>query len=213
MSGAGAGDPDDSGRAGDTAPAGSETDVVRAAVDAVRRGEREAFGRVVERFQRRLFGLMVMMLRDPAAAEEVSQDAFVRAFVHLDRYDERRPFYPWLATIAVRLAQTWLLRRTRITEREGTPLDAAPDPAVAVDPLGGLIGDQEGRRLWESVAALPSGERTVVMLYYRQDMGVSDIARALGVSTGTVKTLLFRARQRLRRTIETAGDVRLTEES
>jgi len=52
--------------------------------------------------------------------------------------------------------------------------------------------------LWQSVAALPSGERTAVMLYYRDEMAVGDIARALGVTTGTIKTLLFRARRHLR---------------
>ncbi|MDO8834703.1 MAG: sigma-70 family RNA polymerase sigma factor, partial [Vicinamibacterales bacterium] len=57
------------------------------------------------------------------------------------------------------------------------------------------------RRLWLSVAALPSGERTAMILYYRQDMSVGEIASAIGVSNGTIKTLLFRGRQRLRRTL------------
>ncbi len=178
---------------------------VRSAVRAVRRGDREAFSVLVELHQRRLFGLTLMMVRDPSGAEEVTQDAFVRAFTHLDRFDERRPFYPWLATIAVRLAQTWLRRHARVTTREGTALDPELDPAETTDPLGELITDETGRRLWRSVAALPSGERTAAVLYYRQEMKVSDIARALGVTSGTVKTLLFRARRRLRRTLGAAG--------
>jgi RNA polymerase sigma factor (sigma-70 family) len=58
------------------------------------------------------------------------------------------------------------------------------------------------------VAALPSGERTAVALYYRQGMKVSDIARALGVTSGTVKTFLFRARRKLRSTVDAAADSR-----
>jgi RNA polymerase sigma-70 factor (ECF subfamily) len=65
--------------------------------------------------------------------------------------------------------------------------------------------DESGRRLWRHVAALPSGQRTVVLLYYRREMKLTDIAHALGVTTGTVKTLLFRARRRLRETVENRG--------
>ena len=183
----------------------SDAEDVRAAVAEVRRGDRDAFGRVIERYQRRLFGLALMMTRDPSGAEEVAQDAFVRAFAHLDAYDARRPFYPWISTIAVRLAQNWLVRRARASTREGAELSADHDAAASdEDPLGGLIADERDRRLWHSVSALPSGERTAVILYYRQDMSVREIAGAIGVTDGTVKTLLFRARQRLRRTL---GDI------
>ena len=95
---------------------------VRDAVRAVRRGDRDAFGRLVERYERPLFGLALMMVRRPDGAEEVAQDAFVRAYLKLDHYDDSRPFYPWLATIAVRLAQNWLRRHTRIDRREGAEL-------------------------------------------------------------------------------------------
>ncbi len=173
------------------------------AVRAVRGGDPDAFGRLVEIYQRRVFGLTLMMVRQPTGAEEVTQDAFVLAFKHLDRFDECRPFYPWLATIAVRLAQTWLRRHARVTTREGTALDPVHEPvATTVDPFRQLITDESSRRLWRSVAALPSGERTAVFLYYRQEMKVNDIASVLGVSSGTVKTLLFRARRRLRRTVK-----------
>jgi len=175
---------------------------VREAVDAVRRGDRPAYARLVQLYERRLFSLSVMMTRDRSGAEEVTQDAFVRALAHLDAYDDRRPFYPWLATIGVRLAQNWLTRRTRIREREGTQLRQEFDTASAtVDPLSELIADESDRRLWQTVAALPYGERTTVILYYRQDMTVRDIARAMGVTGGTVKTMLFRARHRLRQTV------------
>ncbi len=175
---------------------------VHRAVAAIRGGDRQAFAPIVELFQRRLFGLALMMTRDPSGADEVVQDAFVRAFAHLHAYDTRRPFYPWISTIAVRLAQNWLVRRTRVHTREGTALDDEHDAASGgSDPLAGLITDERDRRLWQSVAALPSGERTAVILYYRQDMSVEQIASAIGVSGGTIKTLLFRGRQKLRRAL------------
>lgn len=199
------GDLDEAERSRPDPDEGPETTAVRAAVRAVRGGDREAFGRLLELYQRRLFGLTLMMVRDPEGAEEVTQDAFVRAFVRLELYDEYRPFYPWLATIAVRLAQNWLRRHSRVSRREGAPIDPERDPALTIDPVDKLITDERGRRLWRSVAALPSGERTAVALYYRQGMKVSDVAHALGVTSGTVKTLLFRARRKLRGALAAAA--------
>ena len=172
----------------------SDGDVVR----DVRRGDREAFGQLVQTYQGRLFGLVVMMVRQPEGAEEVTQDAFVRAYTHLDHYDVHRPFYPWLASIAVRLAQNWLRSHGRTVRREGASLENAQEPATTSAALTMLIAGESSRGLWQAVAALSSGERTAVILYYRDEMAVRDIARALGVTAGTIKTLLFRARRHLR---------------
>lgn len=139
-----------------------------------------------------------MMVREPAAAEEVTQDAFVRAYTRLHHYDDNRPFYPWLATIAVRLAQNWLRRHGRTERLEGASLNSAKEPAATAGALTALIANERSRRLWQAVAALPSGERTALILHYRDEMPIRDIARALGVTTGTIKTLLFRGRRHLR---------------
>jgi RNA polymerase sigma-70 factor (ECF subfamily) len=198
--------PDDRSRAHapESDAAATESAAVREAVRSVRRGNRGAFGLLVARYQRRLFGLTLMVVRDPSAAEELAQDAFVRAFTRLDRYDEQRPFYPWLATIAVRLSQNWLRLHARTAGRAGSALDPNLDEAVSVDPLAELVADERSRHLWRLVARLPSGQRTAVVLHYRQDMKVADVARALGVTSGTVKTLLFRARRRLREAMTAA---------
>ena len=167
--------------------------------------ESEAFGRLVQQHQGRLFGLVLMMVREPADAEEVTQDAFVRAFTHIRCYDASRPFYPWLAAIGVRLAQNCLVRRGRTIRREGTELCETPEPSASAPALSELIADEHSRGLWEAVAALPSGERTAVLLYYRDEIAISDIARALGVTTGTIKTLLFRGRRHLRERLGAGG--------
>ena len=186
----------------------SDLEVVR----RVRSGDREAFSHLVRGYQGRLFGLVVMMLRDPAGAEEVTQDAFVRAYTHLGQYDDSRPFYPWIAAIAVRLSQNWLRQHGRSVQREGTPLESVQDlGATTPGSLSALIDDEGKRSLWRAVAALPSGERTAVILYYRDELSVSDIARALGVATGTIKTFLFRARRHLRERLTVKADVSLGE--
>lgn len=177
----------------------------QAIVAAVLAGDRDSFGALVERYQHRLFGLVLMMVRDPGGAEDVAQDTFVRAFSRLGAYDTARPFYPWLAAIAVRLAQNWLRQRGSIVRREGAQLDDTIAPGAMPLSLDTLITDEESRELWRAVSALSSGERTTVTLCYRDGLPVRDIALALGVTTGTVKTLLFRARRHLRERLTSSG--------
>jgi len=181
-----------------------DSDALRDIIRSVRGGDHDAFGRLLHKYQGRLFCLVLMMVREPAGAEEVTQDAFVRAYTHLDHYDEGRPFYPWLATIAVRLAQNWLRHHGRTARREDTSLDGIPEPGADAASLTAMITNESSRRLWRAVAALSSGERTAVILYYRDEMAVRDIATALGVTTGTIKTLLFRARRHLRERLQPA---------
>lgn len=178
-------------------------------VRATRCGDHEAFAEIVDSYQRRLFGLVLMMVREAAGAEEVTQDAFVRAYTHLDTYDDRRPFYPWLAAIAVRLAQNWLRAHGRTVRREGTALEDVVEPGGHPLALTSLIDGERTTGLWAAVAALSSGERTAVLLYYRDQLPVRDIAHALGVTTGTIKTLLFRARRHLRERLQSTEGYRI----
>ena len=168
-------------------------------VQRVRAGDVDAFGQIVKGYERRVFALAVMILRNREGADDVTQDAFVRAFERLDLYDVRRPFYPWLATITVRLSRNWLARHSPGARRE-TPIQPASDAYASAAPaaLDVLVAEDEGRHLWRLVERLPLGERTAVVLHYRQELSVSEVASAIGVTAGTVKTLLFRARQHLR---------------
>ena len=179
----------------------SASEEERRAALAASVGDATAFTALVEQYQHRVFGLSLMILRNRPAAEEVTQDAFVRAFLNLDRYDAARPFYPWIAAIAVRLAQTWLRRRMQHAGREDGPLDAASD-VHADGPLRELISDERSRKLWSLVTSLPRAQSAAVFLYYKQDMKVDEVAQTLGVTSGTIKTLLSRARHALRERLE-----------
>ena len=111
---------------------------------------------------------------------------------------------PWLVKIAHRLA----LQRWRQRAREESRLDAMArlekdqrDP----EPADRLQVDERSELLWQAVQALPLGERTAVVLYYRENMTVKDVARAMGVTSGTVKTHLFRARAKIQVTLRDRG--------
>jgi RNA polymerase sigma-70 factor, ECF subfamily len=185
----------------DQAASGDNEDV-RRLICAIRNGDQQAYSKVMQLYQRRVIALALMIVRDSGGAEDVAQDAFVRAYTHLDRYDEQREFYPWLATITVRLARNWLRTEARTTAREDVFVADETETNISLDSLDEIIADESGRKLWHSVASLPSGERTATLLYYRQEMKVVDIAAAMDVSSGTIKTMLFRARQKLRVALE-----------
>ncbi len=177
----------------------SEQERVLAAIAAIRGGDQDAFAEIVRLYQKRLFGLALMFVRDRAGAEDIVQEAFVRAYNHLHRYEEVREFYPWIATITARLALNWRRSRARIQFQEpDSPHSDAPSPQ---DLLGDSILEERANELWNAVSALSQGERTAVLLFYKQEMGIADVAKVLGVTAGSVKTLLFRAREKLRRSI------------
>ena len=183
---------------GNSASEPTSAEELREALAEVRAGRCDAYERVVELCQSRLLSFAVSLLKNYAAAQELTQDAFVRAYRYLDRFEDRRPFYPWLATIAFRLAQDrWQQQRRdrELAQRYGA---ASEEGAARDDPLCTVIADEESRRLWQAVQGLPGGERATVLLFYRQELKIREAARVLGVSSGTVKTLLFRARRHLR---------------
>ena len=175
--------------------------VVARAVRAVRAGERNAFRILVDRFAPRLRRFALTLANSPAAADEIAQGAFVRAFLHLPSYDEGRPFYPWLARIAYRQSQDLRVARPDHPSRDAPEDETAGPPGGALERL---IEDEQHRALWRSVEALPRGQRAVVQLYYRDGLAVGEVAQVLGVAEGTVKTLLFRARTGLRAMMEEA---------
>ena len=167
-------------------------------VRAARAGDRDAFGHIVQMFESRLFRLVLVIIRDPSAAEDVSQEAFIRAYTRLDSFDENRPFYPWLATIGVRLSQNWLKAHQRRRRDEGISLERGSERDEMAWALHKLMADERRRLLWHAVSTLPVAERTVVTLHYQDGLDVRTVGKTLTVTVGTVKTLLFRARRHLR---------------
>ena len=155
-------------------------------------GDVQAYATIVRRFQASILTLCVAILRDRQAAEELAPDVFVQAYQRLATFDVRRPMKPWLAKIALRMAQ----QRWRERAREARNLDAAAKREHAEcepEPADRLQVDEESELLWRAVHDLPLGERTAVVLYYRESMTVKEVAKAMSVSPGTVKTHLFRA--------------------
>ena len=147
------------------------------------------------------FRAAYLVVRDAAEAEDVAQEAFVRAHRALVRFDTRRPFRPWLLRIvtnvalnslrAARRRNAMLARFERDETREGG-VDVAERAAEA----------EEARRVWEAVGALRPEEQMLVYLRYFLGASEEEAAAAIGRPVGTVKSRLHRALRRLRDVIE-----------
>jgi RNA polymerase sigma factor (sigma-70 family) len=160
-------------------------------------GDAEAAAAFVRRFQRRVYGLAVTMLRDAALAEEVAQETFVRAWRHAATYDARRGRVPtWLLTIARNLA----IDRARM--RSPTPVD--PDVIASELDLAHVdspidVGERD--RLRRAIASLPNEQRRALVLATYAGRTAREIAELDGVPLGTVKTRIRSAMLKLRESL------------
>ncbi len=174
----------------------------RRIVGTVLRGDREAFGRLVERESVGLVRLCHRVLGDVGEAEDVAQEAFVTAYRSLGTWRGDGTFGAWLARIAVRLAVRHARRRRRITWIE--PIDpvtgAGFDPPAEEHlepPAQALRGERE-ERVRRAVAELREPYREVVALRFFAGLSLAEIAGETGRPLGTVKTHLHRGLARLR---------------
>lgn len=178
-------------------------------VDRVRRGEIALFEVLMRRHNQRLFRACRAILKDDGEAEDVMQEAYVRAYAHLGDFAGRSSFSTWLTRIAVHEAFARLRRQRRfdpmIDESDEPPSQQAPhdDPERAAS-------DRELARVLEAALdTLPDGFRAVFMLRAVEEMSVAETAECLGIAEETVKTRLFRARGRLQSAIESRIDASL----
>ncbi len=185
----------------------AETDEQRL-VRLCRHGDQAAFAELVERQQTAVFGTVLRLVGDRAVAAEVSNRAFYRAYEHLEDFDESRPLRPWLVRIAANEALNELRARRRDADHtfggeaaaiELEQLSGGPDPAE-------LIPRRERRAaIRAAVNRLPETQRVVVVLRYFADLSYADIAEATQQTVNNVGVVLLRARERLRRELETEG--------
>ena len=164
-----------------------------------RQGDLAAFEEVVRRYQRRVYGVAFRIVRAHDLADDVAQEAFVRAWRSLDRFDLGRPFGPWVCRIAANLAVNHV--RSPRAREEGLPEGHAETPSADPGPLGAILEEEAKRVLDEAVARLGPEQRAVFVLRAVEEMSYEQIAEALGISQGTVMSRLFRARERLARAL------------
>ena len=157
-------------------------------------GQTEAFGTLVERYDRAVYNLSLRTLREPEEAKDATQEAFFKAFRSLRTFRPEAKFSTWILSIAYHACCDRLARRKRYTGDE-LPDRADPSPG----PEAVALREDETRRLRAAIDDLPEKYRVVVTLYHLQGRQYEEISKVLDLPMGTVKTHLFRAKELLRR--------------
>ena len=149
---------------------------------------------------RRLYGLCIKLCGSEYEADDLYQDTWLKVHCNLEKYDESQPFEHWLTAICVNCYRDQL-RRSKFSGMLAIfSTNEEKDAAMASVPAAD--NSAENAELWEAVRRLPEKYRTVIHLFYYEDMSVDDISKALGQNPSTVKSHLHRGRKLLREELE-----------
>jgi RNA polymerase sigma-70 factor (ECF subfamily) len=169
------------------------------------RGDQEAFATLVTRHQRYVYNLAYRLLHDPQEAEDLAQEAFLRAWRGLAGFRGDSKFTTWLYRIVTNLCYNRLPRlRRQLCETDPAELETVASPS-APDPPSMVEAAERSAFLHRQIASLPEKYRLVITLFYLQELSYDEIAGVLDLPLGTVKTHLYRARERLQRQIGQVG--------
>lgn len=181
-------------------PAHDEQDLVARA----RAQDQDAFAALVERYEGPLLAVIRPYATDAERARDLVQEATLRAWRSLDRFDSRHRFSTWLFRIGINLAIS-AGRRASLEARHRDSLRLAgetDDARQVASPLSELLAREDGDRLERAIAALPARQREVLQMRYAEGMRCQDIAEACDMTPNAVSILLFRARKRLKDLLE-----------
>jgi RNA polymerase sigma-70 factor (ECF subfamily) len=178
-------------------------------VALARSGDSRAGDELARRYRRSAYLLALQLLRDPDEAMDVAQDALLRFFSNLDRFDGRRDVAPWLFAIVRNRARDVMRRRRR---RPTEPLDSGDEDRPALEVIDHRPGPEAcvsrkelQARVWKALSRLPDAQREILVLRDYQDLSYDEISRVLRIPAGTVMSRLHRARKNLRDILEAGG--------
>lgn len=161
-------------------------------------GEQQAFSELVEAYQTSVFNLTYRMLGNRGEAEDAAQEAFLRAYQHLKRYDPTRSFKTWLLSITSNYCIDRLRKRRLTWLSIDEPLP--PHPALNSDepnPERAAVLNEREQAMQDLLAELAPDYRAAVVLKYWYDMSYAEIAETLDTTESAIKSRLYRARQML----------------
>lgn len=196
-----------------------DREVDRILVERVQAGDKQAFGLLVTKYQRKLARLVSRMVRDPAEVEDIVQDSFIRAYKALPNFRNDSAFYTWLYRIGVNTAKNWLVthgRRAQLTSTtDGEDTENYDEPELLRNnetPERLLMTKQIGETVNAVVEALPEDLRTALTLREIEGLSYEEIADVMDCPIGTVRSRIFRARDvialKLRPLLDTTAEKR-----
>jgi RNA polymerase sigma-70 factor (ECF subfamily) len=196
-----------------------DREVDQALVERAQKGDKQAFGLLVSKYQRKLGRLLSRLIRDPAEVEDVTQEAFIKAYRALPSFRGDSAFYTWLYRIGVNTAKNYLVSQGRraptTTEFDSEEAETFEEGEQLRDintPEHLLLSKQIGATVTAAMEALPEELRTAIMLREIEGLAYEEIAAIMDCPIGTVRSRIFRAREavaeRLRPLLDTGPDKR-----
>lgn len=174
------------------APRNDDAELLRAS----RAGEVHAFGELVERYQNLVCAVAYSRTGDRVTSEDVGQQTFLAAWNGLDNIREPGQIRSWLCSVARNLSGKAVQVRQREPSTDSEALDANASPSS--DPLASMISQESEAAVWEALAELPETYREPLVLFYRENQSVKQVALGLGISEDAAKQRLSRGRQALK---------------
>ncbi len=173
----------------------------RALVLRTRQGDVDAFGELVRRYQTSVFNVCYRLLGERREAEDLAQEAFLRAFRRLHTFDADRPFGPWMRRVAANLCLNHLSRASppRLPLQDETDLAAGSTERI---PEAVRLRGERAEMLRQAILELPAHYRAVIELRHFHEMRYAEISQALGIPVSDVKSHLYRARRKLAERLE-----------
>lgn len=171
-------------------------------VESALKGDQDAFAELVYTYQDAVYNLCYRMLYDRVEAEDAAQEAFLRAYLNLSRYDPARSFKTWLLTIASNYCIDRLRRRRMKYVSLDDPLPNLSLSDDEPEPEDESIRHEQSRMLQDLLRQLPADYRAAVVLRYWYDYSYTEIAAMLDTTESAIKSRLFRARQMLAEKID-----------
>jgi len=166
----------------------------RQLIERALHGEIEAWGEIVHRYRGAVYGISLGIVGNKDDAEDAAQDAFIRAYENLEKYDLNRKFSTWIFTIAANLCKNKLRR-----DKHTTPLDdSVPMDGTAEDPARTMEREAQASLVQQAMAELDEKYRSPMMLRFYAELDYKEIAEILELPEGTVKTRIHRAKAALK---------------
>jgi RNA polymerase sigma-70 factor (ECF subfamily) len=179
-----------------------DREVDQVLVERAQRGDKHAFDLLVIKYQRKVARLLSRMVRDSGEIEDITQEAFIKAYRALPQFRGDAAFYTWLYRIAINTAKNFLVARgkrpianSELIHDEGEEMELGDMAADLSTPDAELLSKQVAQAVNDAVDALPEELRTAITLREMDGLSYEDIALAMGCPIGTVRSRIFRARE------------------
>lgn len=193
----------------------SDRDIDRQLVARAQRGDKQAFELLVEKYQRKLARLLSRFIRDPAEVEDVTQEAFIKAYRALPAFRGDSAFYTWLYRIGINTAKNYLMamgrRAPTSTEVEAEDAEGFEEGEQLRDintPESLLLSKEIAKTVNATIEQLPEELRTAIQMREIEGMSYEDIAKAMDCPIGTVRSRIFRAREAIAEQLRPLLDTR-----